>query len=91
MIDSRCGLYCTGCAWIESNGCGGCIETNGRPFHGECPIAVCCQDKGFTHCGECEDIPCDKLYAYSLDPDHGDNPPGARIETCRRWAAEYGS
>lgn len=26
MIDSRCGLHCTGCPWKESCGCGGCIE-----------------------------------------------------------------
>ncbi len=89
MIDSRCGLHCTGCEWKESQGCGGCIETKGHPFHGECPIAICCQDKGHTHCGECSILPCDKLYEYSyLDPEHGDNPPGARVETCRKWAAE---
>lgn len=89
MIDSRCGLHCSGCTWRESHGCGGCIETNGHPFHGECPIAICCQNKGLTHCGECDIMPCDKLYAYSyLDPEHGDRPQGARVEQCRRWAAE---
>lgn len=114
-IDSRCGLHCTGCEYKVSCNCGGCIETNGHPFHGECPVAKCCQDKGFTHCGECPDIPehcgvsdckrvdengfypcddcdkttCGKLHAYSYtDPDHGDNPPGARIEQCKRWAKE---
>ena len=91
MIDSRCGLRCTGCSWKELNGCGGCIETNGHPFHGECSIAICCQDKGLTHCGECDIIPCDKLYAYScLDPEHGDKPQGARIALCRRKAGEQG-
>ena len=36
------------------------------------------------------DIPCELLYAYAvLDPDHGDNPPGARIAQCKRWLAEY--
>lgn len=40
MIDSRCGLHCTGCEWKESHGCGGCIETKGHPFHGEC---TCCE------------------------------------------------
>lgn len=91
MIDTRCGLCCTGCAWKESHGCGGCIETQGHPFHGECAIALCCQDKGLTHCGECNIIPCDKLYAYSyLDPEHGDKPQGARVSVCRKWAAESG-
>ena len=45
MVDSRCGLHCTGC--------------------------------------------CEQLYAYSyLDKEHGDNPPGARVEQCKRWAKE---
>ena len=91
MIDSRCGLHCTSCAWKESHGCGGCIETNGNPFHGECSIAQCCQNKKLTHCGECNIIPCDNLYEYSyLDPEHGDKPQGIRVEVCRRWAFESG-
>ncbi|MEA4824579.1 MAG: DUF3795 domain-containing protein [Clostridiaceae bacterium] len=84
-IDSRCGLHCTGCTYKNSHNCGGCIETNGHPFHGECPVAVCCQNKGFVHCGECSDIPCALLTAYSCDPIHGDTPPGARIEQCKKW------
>ena len=51
-----------------------CIGTNGHPFHGECPVAVCCQNKGFVHCGECPDIPCELLTQYSCDPEHGDTP-----------------
>lgn len=87
-VQSRCGLLCNGCTYKESHGCGGCIETNGHPFHGECPIAVCCQNKGHTHCGECDVIPCDKLYKYSyLDPEHGDKPQGARVAVYRAWAA----
>ena len=38
MVDSRCGLHCTGCEYKGTCGCGGCIETNGHPFHGECPL-----------------------------------------------------
>ncbi len=48
MIDSRCGLHCTTCTYKEPCGCGGCIETNGHPFHGACPVALCCQKKAFT-------------------------------------------
>jgi general stress protein 26 len=114
-VQSRCGLLCKWCTYRESHGCGGCVETNGNPFHGECPVAKCCQNKGYTHCGECGDLPgecsdpdckridtngffecggcantsCDKLYPYSYkDPDHGDNPPGARVEVCKAWAAK---
>ncbi|MCX4255568.1 MAG: DUF3795 domain-containing protein [Oscillospiraceae bacterium] len=86
IVDSRCGLHCTGCEFKESCGCGGCIETSGNPFHGECPVAVCCQNKGIVHCGECPEIPCELLTQYSCDPEHGDNPHGARIEQCKKWA-----
>lgn len=89
MIDSRCGLHCTGCEWKDSHGCNGCIETDGNPFHGECPIAQCCQTKDFTHCGECLNIPCELLTQYSCDPEHGDKPSGTRIEQCRQWAKMY--
>jgi general stress protein 26 len=86
-VQSRCGLLCAGCAYRASHGCGECAETDGHPFHGECPIAVCCRDKGYRHCGQCPQIPCDQLRAYSYDdPDHGDCPPGARIEVCKAWA-----
>lgn len=87
MFESRCGLLCSECSYKESCSCGGCIETNGHPFHGECPIAVCCQEKGYNHCGNCPDLPCEQLYAYSyLDKEHGDNPPGARIQVVRKWS-----
>ena len=86
-IESRCGLLCSECSFREGCGCGGCVETNGHPFHGECPIAICCQSKSHSHCGECPDIPCEQLYAYSyLDKEHGDN--GKRIEQCKAWAKQ---
>lgn len=91
MIESRCGLICSTCSFKESHGCGGCVETMGNPFYGECRIARCCQGNGHSHCGECAVIPCADLHAYSyLDPEHGDKPQGRRIETCRRWAADAG-
>ena len=88
-VQSRCGLLCKWCAYKESHNCGGCVETNGRPFHGECPVAKCCQDRGHAHCGECSDMPCTLLRQYSCDdPEHGDNPPGSRIEVLKAWAAK---
>ena len=87
-IDSRCGLHCTGCEYIEKCGCKGCIETDGNPFHGACPVAACCQEKGYVHCGQCAKFPCALLTQYSCDPEHGDTPPGARIEQCRAWARD---
>ena len=87
-VQSRCGLLCDGCTYKDSHGCTGCIALNGKPFWGECPVAKCCQDKGYTHCGECPDIPCDILKDFSCsDGEHCDNPKGARIEMCKAWAA----
>ncbi|MBQ3080793.1 MAG: DUF3795 domain-containing protein [Clostridia bacterium] len=86
MIETRCGLICAECEYQEQFSCKGCINTHGNPFHGECPIAVCCEEKGLVHCGECADFPCPLLIQYANDPQHGDTPPGARIEMCRKWA-----
>lgn len=84
--DSRCGLRCTGCGYRESHGCRGCMETDGHPFHGACPVALCCQGKGLVHCGQCPEMPCAQLYAYSCcDYEHGDHPMGGRIAICQRW------
>lgn len=88
MVDSRCGLHCTGCNYKELCNCGGCIETFGNPFHGECSVADCCQSKGLTYCGECPEMPCKLLIKYSCDPEQGDDPVGARIEQCKEWAKE---
>jgi len=86
-VQSYCGLLCDGCTYKESHGCIGCIALKGNPFWGECPVAKCCQDKGFVHCGECTDIPCEILKGFSCGEDeHSDKPPGARIAVCRAWA-----
>lgn len=87
MVESRCGLVCSECEYKkEPYNCGGCVATNGNPFYGECKVAACCQSKGFGHCGRCHDMPCEMLYFYSyLDKEHGDNPPGARIEKLKKW------
>ncbi len=43
MSHSICGINCGKCELKES--CNGCEETNGRPFGGECVIAMCFQNK----------------------------------------------
>ncbi|MDE5777945.1 MAG: hypothetical protein K2I10_05490 [Lachnospiraceae bacterium] len=40
-------------------------------------------NKNISFCRECRDFPCQLLTNYSHDPEHGDPPPGARIENCR--------
>ena len=81
QIDSRCGLSCAECTYKEATGCGGCIATNGHPFHGECELAKCAENKGKRFCGECPEFPdCELLNRFSYDPVHGEN--GGRIERC---------
>ena len=49
MRASICGLDCAGCSFKEN--CGGCRETGGKPFGGECIVAECC-DKKTADCGD---------------------------------------
>ena len=39
----------------------------------------------FEHCGECPDLPCEKLKDLFGDPDHGDR--GVRLRNLQNWAA----
>lgn len=84
-IDSYCGLSCAECTFRESTGCGGCIATGGKPFHGRCDVAECAVGRKRAFCGDCADFPCNTLKSYSYDETHGDN--GARIENVRRQKA----
>ncbi len=85
MIESRCGLCCTKFNCKEEFGfdCKGCSNESKIPW-GECEIKICCEKKGYAHCGECDVFPCDALKQFSFDKTHGDN--GARLEQCKQWA-----
>ena len=87
MIDSRCGLHCTTCTYKEPCGCGGCIETNGHPFHGACPVAQCCQEKGFfTTAENVRNCPVSCYGAIHAIPSR------AIRRTAHAWnSAEYGA
>jgi hypothetical protein len=86
LVQSRCGLRCNECEWVEKANCPGCLNAHGKPFHGECVVAICCEDRDLLHCGKCDDFPCEKLIAFAYDSEHGDN--GERIETLRKWLSE---
>lgn len=86
MNESRCGLLCSECEWVPKTNCPGCIAAHGRPFHGENPVAICCESRNLEHCGQCPDFPCEQLNAYAYDKEHGDN--GARIEMLKQWASK---
>jgi general stress protein 26 len=86
-VQSRCGLLCNDCAYKDSHDCKGCLALDGKPFWGECSVALCCMGKGHAHCGECADMPCDILNDFSCGNDEEcDKPKGARIAVCKAWA-----
>jgi len=72
----RCGADCQACLCRTSEGCPGCPATEGKPFWGECAVAVCCISKGHDHCGQCQDFPCTALKECS---ENGDNSDGVRM------------
>ena len=86
MIQSKCGLQCNNCEWVPKTNCPGCLSTNGKPFWGECSVALCCINSDLPHCGVCKDFPCEKLLDFAYDSEHGDN--GERIETLKKWTLE---
>jgi hypothetical protein len=53
---------------------------------GRCELAKCCMGKGLAHCGQCDQFPCDRLQAFSMDAEYGDK--GQRIENLRALLAK---
>ncbi|MBN2015314.1 DUF3795 domain-containing protein [Candidatus Dojkabacteria bacterium] len=76
-----CGLDCQVCKWRVPNNCGGCKETDGKPFHGSCRLASCVKKKGLEDCSYCSELPCSLLEEFSYDKEHGDI--GMRIEVLK--------
>jgi len=90
-VQSRCGLLCKWCKYKEPMNCPGCIALNGKASWSDdcCDVSKCCTDKGYAHCGECPDAPCENLRGLSYgDDEHNDKPEGARIEVCKAWAVK---
>ena len=84
MVESRCGILCSECDYREKVNCEGCVNIS-KPFWGDsCPVKDCCEGRGYDHCGQCEEFPCELLNGFAYDKEEGDG--GKRIETCRMWA-----
>ena len=82
---AMCGAYCGDCEWKSKTNCPGCQAARGNMFWGECTVAKCCVSKGFSHCGECPDLPCADLQAAFDHPEHGDR--GERLANLKAWAS----
>jgi hypothetical protein len=73
MIFSGCGTLCNDCEYFtgaKNPKCTGCKEKAGKPFWGTCGTYACMQEHDITHCGICEEFPCDK-FMNQYDPSHG--------------------
>lgn len=53
MAETYCGKSCLNCSVKEEMNCPGCMNGPGMPIKGDCPIAVCCRDKGHNECTTC--------------------------------------
>ena len=47
-MKSICGIDCDRCGF--NGGCRGCVESDGKPFGGNCIVAECCKN---NKCGSC--------------------------------------
>lgn len=79
---SYCGIQCDECKYREKFNCSGCLAMKGKPFWGECKVAMCCIEKELKHCGKCEKFPCELLNSFAYDKEQGDD--GKRIENLRK-------
>ena len=65
-IISFCGVVCSKCQYFPGE-CSGCSAIKGQVFWLEytggtvCDIYECCVNtKNLVHCGQCENLPCDR-------------------------------
>jgi hypothetical protein len=59
-----CGIYCGDCKLLDKP-CKGCLNQKGKMVSGgDCPVYVCCIERGLEHCGLCPDVPCKTLKEY---------------------------
>ena len=83
---ARCGIDCEACDYRERQGCPGCPATAGKPFWGECELALCCIKREHEHCGKCQEFPCPTLVKFAYDKEQGDQ--GERIRHLHSWNAK---
>ena len=58
-----CGIYCGVCGNFKKNeNCAGCRKEPALLW--DCEIRVCVMERGFMHCGECAEFPCELLNGF---------------------------
>lgn len=82
MHESRCGVCCNTCERKEKVNCRGCLNMEQTFWGGQCGVKSCCEDKGLSHCGECEQFPCEMEASMGKDMGFAPEP---RLAKCREW------
>ena len=85
MYESRCGICCDSCERKEEVHCKGCLNMEKTFWGGVCEVKACCEGKGFNHCGECPEFPCQMCATMGQEMGFD---PAPRLEKCREWAKE---
>ncbi|MDR2035882.1 MAG: DUF3795 domain-containing protein [Coriobacteriales bacterium] len=68
---SYCGINCTSCGNYKKNeNCQGCRDEPNLLW--DCTTRTCAIERGFLHCGQCDEFPCDELSRFYHDgkPSH---------------------
>ena len=61
-----CGIDCQKCKNYKKNmNCAGCRHE--LELLEDCPTRICCSEKGFLHCSECNEFPCEELKCFYND------------------------
>ena len=90
MLISCCGNRCDECERYPGE-CPGCAAIGGKAEWCAsldvevCPFVTCAAETGVSHCGECEEFPCEVLSSMGVDQGFD---PTIKIEQCRKWAQE---
>ncbi len=89
MAETYCGKSCSICSAKEELNCPGCMNGPGMPIKGDCPIAICCRDKGHSECSSCSLKPdCTNWKNRVMQPDFRKEKIKADAEE-KEYIAEY--
>jgi hypothetical protein len=67
MIKGSVNAYLGHPVEIEELACEGCLSDVVAVMCRECKMRDCALDKGFTHCSECDEVPCEKITNFQND------------------------
>ena len=68
---SYCGIYCKTCGNFKKNeNCLGC--RNEPNLLWDCTMRTCAIERGYLHCGQCDEFPCEEANSFYHDgkPSH---------------------